>query len=94
MMIFMLANTIASIITSVTLNIVDKRQGGALNKMTKRTSASNQEAGEESDRSPILNQEEDQRSINLGVFNLHSACLTQTKYSPIVICKCPPTLIS
>ncbi|XP_075422391.1 lysosomal dipeptide transporter MFSD1-like isoform X3 [Ascaphus truei] len=94
MMIFMLANTIACIITSVTLNIVDKRQGGALNKMTKRTSASNQEAGEESDRSPILNQEEDQRSINLGVFNLHSACLTQTKYSPIVICKCPPTLIS
>ncbi|XP_075422390.1 lysosomal dipeptide transporter MFSD1-like isoform X2 [Ascaphus truei] len=60
MMIFMLANTIACIITSVTLNIVDKRQGGALNKMTKRTSASNQEAGEESDRSPILNQ----RSIN------------------------------
>ncbi|XP_053550596.1 major facilitator superfamily domain-containing protein 1 [Bombina bombina] len=64
MMIFMLANTIACIVTSGTLNIVDKKQGGILNRTTKRTAASQQEAREESDRSPILSQDDDERSIN------------------------------
>ncbi|PIO30136.1 hypothetical protein AB205_0011120, partial [Aquarana catesbeiana] len=35
MMIFMLANIIACIVTSVILNVVDKKQGGTLNKMPK-----------------------------------------------------------
>ncbi|CAH2307672.1 major facilitator superfamily domain-containing 1-like isoform X1 [Pelobates cultripes] len=52
MMIFMLANTIACIATSVILNIVDKKQGGTLNKRSKR-------AESESDRTPILNPEDD-----------------------------------
>ncbi|XP_044159265.1 major facilitator superfamily domain-containing protein 1-like isoform X1 [Bufo gargarizans] len=65
MMIFMLANTIACIVTSVTLNIVDKKQGGTLNKMTKRQPQAERESRDESDRTPILNEEdEDQRSIN------------------------------
>ncbi|XP_040296587.1 major facilitator superfamily domain-containing protein 1-like [Bufo bufo] len=65
MMIFMLANTIACIVTSVTLNIVDKKQGGTLNKMTKRQPHAERESRDESDRTPILNEEEDdQRSIN------------------------------
>ncbi|KAM4026177.1 lysosomal dipeptide transporter MFSD1-like [Anomaloglossus baeobatrachus] len=62
MMIFMLANTIACIFTSMTLNIVDKKQGGMLNKMTKKRPQT--EAEEESDRAPILNDEDDQRAIN------------------------------
>ncbi|XP_073504292.1 lysosomal dipeptide transporter MFSD1-like [Phyllobates terribilis] len=61
MMIFMLANTIACIVASVTLNLVDKNQGGTLNKMTKKKPQP--EPQEESDRTPILN-EEDHRSIN------------------------------
>ncbi|XP_063286677.1 major facilitator superfamily domain-containing protein 1-like [Pelobates fuscus] len=56
MMIFMLANTIACIATSVILNIVDKKQGGTLNKMSKRAES---ESGDESDRTPILNAEDD-----------------------------------
>ncbi|XP_063286678.1 major facilitator superfamily domain-containing protein 1-like [Pelobates fuscus] len=50
MMIFMLANTIACIGTSVALNIVDKKQGGKLNKMSKRA-----DSKDESDCIPILN---------------------------------------
>ncbi|KAM4698820.1 lysosomal dipeptide transporter MFSD1-like [Rhinophrynus dorsalis] len=61
MMIFMLANTIACIVSSVILNVVDKRQGGTLNKMTKRKAA---EEEEEEDRTPIMGREDDQRSIN------------------------------
>ncbi|XP_056391053.1 major facilitator superfamily domain-containing protein 1-like isoform X2 [Hyla sarda] len=64
MMIFMLANTIACIVTCVTLNIVDKKQGGTLNKMTKKRPQVEQESREESDRTPILSEEDDQRSIN------------------------------
>ncbi|XP_066432600.1 major facilitator superfamily domain-containing protein 1-like [Eleutherodactylus coqui] len=64
MMIFMLANTIACIIASVTLNIVDKKQGGTLNKMTKRRPQPEEDSREESDRTPILNEEDDRRSIN------------------------------
>ncbi|XP_069590495.1 lysosomal dipeptide transporter MFSD1-like isoform X1 [Ranitomeya imitator] len=62
MMIFMLANTIACIFTSITLNIVDKKQGSILNKMTKKRPQT--EPQEESDRTPILNEEDDRRSIN------------------------------
>ncbi|KAM9372522.1 lysosomal dipeptide transporter MFSD1-like [Phaethornis superciliosus] len=35
MMIFMLANTVACIVSSISLNIVDKKQGGMLNKVRK-----------------------------------------------------------
>ncbi|XP_073409711.1 lysosomal dipeptide transporter MFSD1-like [Dendrobates tinctorius] len=61
MMIFMLANTIACIVTSVILNIVDQKQGGILNKMKKKRSPTEPQ---ESDRTPILNEEDDRRSIN------------------------------
>uniref|UniRef100_A0A7D9NKC2 Lysosomal dipeptide transporter MFSD1 n=1 Tax=Xenopus tropicalis TaxID=8364 RepID=A0A7D9NKC2_XENTR len=72
MMIFMLANTIACIVCSVALNLVDRKQGGTLNRMTKRRPAVEQEAREEKDRAPILGEEEeeeeddddDRRSIN------------------------------
>ncbi|XP_075891629.1 lysosomal dipeptide transporter MFSD1-like [Nelusetta ayraudi] len=37
MMIFMVANTVCCLITSVLLNVVDHRQGGTLNKTTKRS---------------------------------------------------------
>uniref|UniRef100_A0A8C8CLK1 Lysosomal dipeptide transporter MFSD1 n=1 Tax=Oncorhynchus tshawytscha TaxID=74940 RepID=A0A8C8CLK1_ONCTS len=58
MMIFMLANTIACIVTSVVLNIVDHRQGGILNKTTKR-SGSPPPSGP-SDREPLVEGEEGQ----------------------------------
>ncbi|XP_075035608.1 lysosomal dipeptide transporter MFSD1-like [Mixophyes fleayi] len=64
MMIFMLANTIACIVTSVTLNVVDKKQGGTLNKLTKRKPQAGQEPPTESDISPILNEDDDDGSIN------------------------------
>ncbi|XP_063790708.1 major facilitator superfamily domain-containing protein 1-like isoform X2 [Pseudophryne corroboree] len=64
MMIFMLANTVACIVTSVTVNIVDRKQGGTLNKMTKRRPQAEREPDSESDTTPILNDEDDQRSIN------------------------------
>ncbi|KAM4632054.1 lysosomal dipeptide transporter MFSD1-like [Discoglossus pictus] len=65
MMIFMLANTVACIASSVTLNVVDKRQGGTLNKMTKHSAAATRDATDDSDRTPILNEEEeDRRTIN------------------------------
>ncbi|XP_068102846.1 lysosomal dipeptide transporter MFSD1-like [Hyperolius riggenbachi] len=54
MMIFMLANTIAWVATAVILNIVDKKQGGELNKMTKKNAQADLESRKESDRSPIL----------------------------------------
>ncbi|XP_033963992.1 lysosomal dipeptide transporter MFSD1 [Pseudochaenichthys georgianus] len=56
MMIFMLANTIGCIVTSVVLNVVDRRQGGTLNKTTKKS----QQAEEESDREPLTQGEEEQ----------------------------------
>ncbi|XP_053327142.1 major facilitator superfamily domain-containing protein 1-like [Spea bombifrons] len=58
MMIFMLANTVACIGTSVTLNIVDKKQGGTLNRTSKRRPAP--EPSEEADRTPILNEDDGQ----------------------------------
>uniref|UniRef100_A0A8C5QZE5 Lysosomal dipeptide transporter MFSD1 n=1 Tax=Leptobrachium leishanense TaxID=445787 RepID=A0A8C5QZE5_9ANUR len=59
MMIFMLANTIACIATSVTLNVVDKKQGGTLNRMSKRSPEPQAESRDDSERSPILNEEDD-----------------------------------
>nr|DBA19418.1 TPA: hypothetical protein GDO54_015259 [Pyxicephalus adspersus] len=64
MMIFMLANTIACIVASVILNIVDKKQGSTLNKMTKRRPPVESESRDEADRTPILNDEDDRNSIN------------------------------
>ncbi|KAM6951155.1 lysosomal dipeptide transporter MFSD1 [Aplochiton taeniatus] len=58
MMIFMLANTIACIITSVVLNIVDHRQGGTLNKTTKRSGASAPSGP--TDTEPLVQEEDDQ----------------------------------
>ncbi|KAM9817405.1 lysosomal dipeptide transporter MFSD1 [Neosynchiropus ocellatus] len=49
MMIFMLVNTICCIATSIVLNIVDHRQGGILNKTTKRS----QQVKVDSDREPL-----------------------------------------
>ncbi|KAJ1097926.1 hypothetical protein NDU88_003042 [Pleurodeles waltl] len=67
MMIFMLANTIGCICTSVVLNVFDKRQGGALNGTTKRSQASEQEARDAVDTTTLLSDDEDadeRRSIN------------------------------
>ncbi|XP_023674954.1 lysosomal dipeptide transporter MFSD1 [Paramormyrops kingsleyae] len=58
MMVFMLANTICCIMTSVVLNVVDHRQGGTLNKTTKRTAA--QEDPSAADREPLLDEQEGQ----------------------------------
>ncbi|XP_049336265.1 major facilitator superfamily domain-containing protein 1 [Astyanax mexicanus] len=57
MMIFMLANTISCIITSALLNIVDHRQGGILNRTTKRSQV--QRAEVPTDTEPLVNEEED-----------------------------------
>ncbi|KAJ7984544.1 hypothetical protein DPEC_G00355900 [Dallia pectoralis] len=58
MMIFMLANTIACIVTSVLLNVVDHRQGGMLNKMSKRSGSV--PPNTPSQREPLLEGEERQ----------------------------------
>nr|XP_046233254.1 major facilitator superfamily domain-containing protein 1-like [Scatophagus argus] len=58
MMIFMLANTIGCIITSVLLNIVDHRQGGTLNKTAMRLTQHN--AKKDSDRESLNMEEEEQ----------------------------------
>ncbi|KAG8145556.1 hypothetical protein E2320_012075 [Naja naja] len=63
MMIFMLANTIACIGTSVCLNIVDKKQGGTLNRSTKR-SPTEAVAQPSVDTAPLLNEAEGELSIN------------------------------
>lgn len=57
MMIFMLANTISCIVTSSILNIVDHRQGGTLNRTTKRSPV--QRADMPTDREPLVNEDED-----------------------------------
>ncbi|XP_051925389.1 major facilitator superfamily domain-containing protein 1 [Hippocampus zosterae] len=54
MMIFMLANTVACIVTSSLLNVVDHRQGGTLNKLTKRSAR----AEREPDREPLSPEEQ------------------------------------
>uniref|UniRef100_A0A668RWZ2 Lysosomal dipeptide transporter MFSD1 n=1 Tax=Oreochromis aureus TaxID=47969 RepID=A0A668RWZ2_OREAU len=55
MMIFMLANTISCIVTSVLLNIVDHRQGGTLNKTTKKSG----QAPRDPDREPLTQAEDE-----------------------------------
>ncbi|KAM6424390.1 lysosomal dipeptide transporter MFSD1-like isoform 2-T2 [Liasis olivaceus] len=63
MMIFMLANTIACIGTSVCLNLVDKKQGGTLNRSTKRSPT--EAVGQQPvDTAPLLNEVEEEPSIN------------------------------
>ncbi|XP_070810923.1 lysosomal dipeptide transporter MFSD1-like [Pituophis catenifer annectens] len=62
MMIFMLSNTVACIGTSVCLNIVDKKQGGTLNRSTKR-SPTEAVAQPPADAAPLLNETEEP-SIN------------------------------
>ncbi|KAM9488663.1 lysosomal dipeptide transporter MFSD1 [Clarias gariepinus] len=57
MMIFMLANTICCIITSTLLNIIDRRQGGTLNKLTKRSAVQDSEVHTDTD-ALITNEEE------------------------------------
>ncbi|KAA0705074.1 hypothetical protein E1301_Tti017859 [Triplophysa tibetana] len=57
MMIFMLANTVSCIITSIILNIIDYKQGNTLNKMTKRSSAPSSVS--QTDREPLVNEEKE-----------------------------------
>uniref|UniRef100_A0A8C5R2X3 Lysosomal dipeptide transporter MFSD1 n=1 Tax=Leptobrachium leishanense TaxID=445787 RepID=A0A8C5R2X3_9ANUR len=61
MMIFMLANIIACVATSVALNIVDKKQGGTLNRTHKRSP--------EAQRSQIL-KEDDQKQAQIPLLPL------------------------
>ncbi|PKK21871.1 major facilitator superfamily domain-containing protein 1-like [Columba livia] len=56
MMIFMLANTIACIVASVSLNVVDKKQGGTLNR-TRKGAPVEQEDGNPADAAPLLDDE-------------------------------------
>ncbi|KAG1944484.1 major facilitator superfamily domain-containing protein 1 [Pimephales promelas] len=66
MMIFMLANTISCIITSGILNIVDYRQGGTLNKTTKRSTAP---SPAQTDREPLMNEEDNEEISNAPSIN-------------------------
>ncbi|XP_043567999.1 major facilitator superfamily domain-containing protein 1 isoform X3 [Chiloscyllium plagiosum] len=56
-MIFLLANIISCVIASIFLNIVDKQEGGALNKTTKRSEAVQEETPEPSETSPLLREQ-------------------------------------
>ncbi|KAM6054417.1 lysosomal dipeptide transporter MFSD1-like isoform 2-T2 [Chlamydotis macqueenii] len=56
MMIFMLANTIACIVASVSLNVVDKKQGGTLNR-TRKGAPVEQEGTSPADAAPLLDDE-------------------------------------
>uniref|UniRef100_A0A8C9VYN7 Lysosomal dipeptide transporter MFSD1 n=1 Tax=Scleropages formosus TaxID=113540 RepID=A0A8C9VYN7_SCLFO len=56
-MVFLLANTICCIVTSVTLNVVDHHQGGTLNKTTKKSAP--QESPSTADRDPLLAEQEE-----------------------------------
>ncbi|KAM9124717.1 lysosomal dipeptide transporter MFSD1-like isoform 5-T5 [Pangshura tecta] len=62
MMIFMLANTIACITASVSLNVVDKQQGGTLNRATKRSSA--EQVRQPVGTTPLLDEVGDEELIN------------------------------
>ncbi|KAJ0015875.1 hypothetical protein NQD34_014165 [Periophthalmus magnuspinnatus] len=68
MMIFMLANTISCIITSVLLNIVDYRQGSTLNKTTKRSAQTEREA----DREPLNPAQEQSEEDEDGQHSINS----------------------
>lgn len=63
-MFFMLANTIGCIVSSLILNIVDKRQGGTLNNTTKRSQETQEEPNEPPETSPLLGEENNHRAIN------------------------------
>ncbi|KAM6407467.1 lysosomal dipeptide transporter MFSD1-like [Rhynochetos jubatus] len=56
MMIFMLANTIACIVASISLNVVDKKQGGTLNR-TRKGAPVAQEDRDPLDAAPLLDDE-------------------------------------
>ncbi|KAK3572460.1 hypothetical protein QTP86_033109 [Hemibagrus guttatus] len=60
MMIFMFANTIGCIITSTVLNVIDWKEGGMLNKMTKRSELQNSEVQTDTE-TLITNEEETER---------------------------------
>ncbi|KAK1794825.1 hypothetical protein P4O66_009895, partial [Electrophorus voltai] len=60
MMIFLLINTISCVITSTILNIVDGKQGGALNNTTKRSV--DQNADVQTDREPLMSAGEEERT--------------------------------
>nr|XP_005294441.2 major facilitator superfamily domain-containing protein 1-like isoform X3 [Chrysemys picta bellii] len=62
MMIFMLANTIACITASVSLNVVDRQQGGTLNRATKRSSA--EQVRQPVDTAPLLDEVGNEGFIN------------------------------
>ncbi|XP_051877488.1 major facilitator superfamily domain-containing protein 1-like [Pristis pectinata] len=64
MMIFMLANTICCLITSIILNIVDTRKGNVLNKTTKHSEAMKEEDQEASETSPLLTDSSNENKIN------------------------------
>ncbi|XP_067912961.1 lysosomal dipeptide transporter MFSD1 isoform X2 [Heterodontus francisci] len=64
MMIFMLVNTISCTITSIVLNIVDKQQGGTLNRTTKHSEAVQEENQEQSETSPLLRDSSDENRIS------------------------------
>ncbi|CAN0383710.1 unnamed protein product [Lampetra planeri] len=71
MMIFMLVNTVCCIVVSLFLNVVDSRQGGTLNRSTKRRAAGEvtttggagvpeeEEEGAPTERSPLLGEQDD-----------------------------------
>lgn len=68
MMIFMLANTICCIVTSVLLNMVDHRQGGILNMTRKRS----EQAQRDPDREPLREGEEEPHVEDDEGFRSHS----------------------
>ncbi|XP_068162257.1 lysosomal dipeptide transporter MFSD1-like [Antennarius striatus] len=72
MMIFMLSNIMSCIIASVLLNIVDHRQGGTLNKSTKRTSQQNE--AENSKILPVQKKTLHLKSSCFMISHLESIC--------------------
>ncbi|KAK5602923.1 hypothetical protein CRENBAI_019533 [Crenichthys baileyi] len=68
MMIFMLGNTICCIVTSVLLNVVDHRQGGTLNKTTKRSG----QAEGDSEREPLNQRQEEEEQNEANGSNVTS----------------------
>ncbi|MED6267180.1 hypothetical protein CHARACLAT_009417 [Characodon lateralis] len=68
MMIFMLGNTICCIVTSVLLNVADHRQGGILNKTTKRSG----QAEGDSEREPLNQRQEEEEQNEANGSNVTS----------------------
>ncbi|XP_068610753.1 lysosomal dipeptide transporter MFSD1-like [Brachionichthys hirsutus] len=69
MMIFILANIISCIIASVLLNVVDHRQGGILNKTTKRSEQAKKNSDQEI---PIVAEEEQNQDVEAEGIAPHS----------------------